>query len=225
MKPLILRLLAAVAAVLCPLASIAQTPAPTFTDAQLIEGIKSGLGLMVTQTVVQDSLKTGSPTLLAKASDELTKANKSDPVKRYDVAMADVVRRLTPQVADALRNSLKTMKVEDPKALLGGSSKALTEAWLKSSRSAVREALLPAVRKEITSADLKGKANTMLDAAFPMGVKGATKAVENLDYHLRDRLTDEAFKLLAAKEAQVRANPDLLKGNALAQKVFAAYKK
>lgn len=225
MKPLIPLLLAAVAAVFSPLVSTAQTPAPTFTDAQLIEGIKSGLGLMVTQTVVQDSLKPGSPTLLAKASEELTKANKADTVKRYDAAMADVVRRLTPQVADALRNSLKNMKVEDPKALLGGSSRALTQAWQQSSRSAVREAFLPAVRKEITSADLKGKAKAMLDAAYPAGVKGATTAVENLDYHLRDRLTDEAFKLLATKEAQVRANPDLLKGNALAQKIFAAYKK
>jgi hypothetical protein len=221
MKKLLPLLLLALAALFTPLASIAQTPPPVLSDTQLAEGLRSGFGTIITQTLTAGSIKVPAPKLMDEAEGLLVKANKADLSKRFNTALNDTVTRLTPKIAEALRASLKDLKFEDVNALLSGSSKAGTQFFQKSVQSSLRDTLLPVIRREIATANLTTSAKAMLDAAYPGGVKGATTAIGNLDYHIRDRAIAEAFKLIGEREAAVRKNPGLLTGNTLAQKVFA----
>jgi len=219
-------LLLALVAVFTPFVSTAQTPPPpALSDTQLAEGLRSGLGTLITQGITTGSIKVAPPKLLAESEPLLVKANKADVLKQFNTAMSDTVTRLTPKVTEAIRASLKDLKIEDAKALLAGSPNAATQYFQKAVQSSLKDSFLPVVRREISTAELTKKANAVIAAAYPAGVKGATSAVGDLDYHVRNQVIEQSFKLIAAQEAAVRKDPALLKGNTLAQKVFATAKK
>lgn len=191
----------------------------------MAEGFRSGFGMMVTQAVTPATVKVAPPKLFVAAGPILAEAKKSDVMTRFETALNDTVARVVPKAADELRNSLKGLKIEDTHATLAGSKKAGTEFWQKAAQGALRDALLPVIRREMTATELTGKANAVLNAAHPAGVRGGTAAVGTLDYHIRDRVAAECFRLIGEREAAVRADPTLLKGNTLAQAVFSAQKK
>lgn len=225
-----LRLLCFISAVACaPLALFAQTaptlpakPAlPALSPAQLNEGFKSGLISIVNEALVPTSIKVPAPALVAKAEADLAAKKKADTLKAFNAALADSVAKVAPQVADLIKKTLREMKIEDAKPLLAGGRDAGTHFLRKAVSASVQSTLLPAVKRVTASTDLANKGRAVLNAIEPLGVKGGNSMIVELDDYICNQVLAQSFKMIAAKEAAVRADPTLLKGNVLAQKVFA----
>lgn len=207
----------------------AQTAAPAakpaFTDAQMQDGLRSGLTTLATQAIKAGSIKVPTPAFMVKLRADLTANKKADALDRFESTLESVTRKLEPKVLDEIRKAIKTAKFKDAGAVLAGGPKAATEALKAATRSALEDAVLPGIRSEITAADLAGKTRAVFTAVNPAGLPDGNRVIVDLDYHIRKAVLDQAFALIAKEEAAARANPALFKGNAIAQKIFEAYKK
>ena len=223
------RVLWAVFVALVPDVTSAQTatPAkkPAFTDAQLTEGLRSGLTTISNQVLVAGAIKVPTPSLFTKSKAKLETAGKTDTLVQFENALGSVVKKLEPKVADEIRKALKTAKFNEPQKLLEGGGKTATESFRKASMSALNDAVLPIIRREISDADLTGKCRAVVAVVDPLNVASGNSITVDLDYFIRRQMLDQSFALIAKQEAAVRATPSLLKGNSTAQLVFEAYKK
>lgn len=223
-------LLWALAVALVPAFVSAQTPAapaakPTFTEAQLQDGLRSGLTTIATQAIKAGSIKVPTPSMMTKNKAVLEANKKVDVLTRFESTLDTVTKRLEPKVLDEIRKAIKNAKIADAGAAMDAGPKGATEALKKAAMSSLKDSVLPIVRTEMTSADLAGKARAVFLAIKPEGMPDSNRVVVDLDYAIRGAMLDQAFALMAKEEAAVRADPSLLKGNAVAQKLFAAYKK
>ncbi|MDF3056848.1 MAG: hypothetical protein K0R17_1063 [Rariglobus sp.] len=232
MIPLLRPFLLVSTVVFAPLATIAQTspaaPAatqPALSTAQMNEGLKTGLNFIVTQALVPGSIKVPPSPSLAKAGESLKKLNKEGVYEPFNRAFADTVAKVTPKAFELIKNALKDVKIEDAKTVLAGGPDAGTKFLQKAIGSSVNDALLPIVRQSITATGLTVKGREVFDEIEPQGVKGSARAISDFDYYICKQVIAQSFKLIAAQEAAVRANPALMKTNALAQKVFTEFKK
>ncbi len=220
------------AVVFAPLALVAQTspaaPAttvPALSPQQLNEGFRTGFNTIVTQALVPGAIKVSTPPLLANSGPILAKANKTEVLTDFNSALSETVGKVVPKAVDLIKTALKDVKIEDAKILLSGAPDAGTQFLRKAVGASVREALLPLVKQTTAATDLVAKAKTVLETMEPRGVKGGTRMIADLEDYVCNQVIAQSFKLIAQKEAAVRANPALLTGNVLAQKVFALYKK
>lgn len=199
--------------------------AAALSPAQLTEGLRTGLGSIISQALSEGNLSVAAPSALAKVQAALGKTGNAETAKSFSDALSAAVTALAPQVSGLMQSSATGLKIEDPKAVLAGSSDAATQLLKKSAGPALREKLLPLVKQATASSGLATKAKDMLALAGPFASLGGGKAVSDLDGYVCDQVIAQGFALMAKKEAEVRANPSLLTNNALAQKVFAAFKK
>ncbi|MET0263716.1 MAG: DUF4197 family protein [Rariglobus sp.] len=206
-----------------PTASVAKEPA--LTPAQINQGFKSGLTTIVNQALTPTAIKVPAPKLFAEAEAPLVKANKAAIYQRFNAALTETVNKTTPRAAELIKNAVKDLKIEDATPLLSGSSDAGTQFLRKAVQASVREALLPIIKQAATGAGLAVKAREVFSTLDAAGVKGGAKAISDLEEHVYKQVIDQSFKQIAQREAAVRAQPDLLTGNALGQKVFALAKK
>lgn len=206
----------------------AAAPTPALTSAQLNEGLKSGFTLIVSQALVPTSIKVPTPKVVTKAGAALAKNGKEAMLADFNKALAEVVAKSAPKAVDLIKNSTKDLKVTDAQALLTGPSDGCTTLFRKTVKDSVRDGLLQVVKQASTGAGLVAKARTLLTESHPQGlnaVDGGARTLVDMEDSVCNQIIDQCFKLIAQKEATVRANPSLLTGNALAQKVFEAYKK
>ncbi|CAM2912211.1 DUF4197 family protein [Rariglobus hedericola] len=212
-----------------PLALVAETkPAATQTvipAAQLTEGLKSGLGAIISQALGEGKLSVTPPPALAKLQTALSKTDKAETASGFSDALAATVAKLSPQMSSLLQTSVKDLSVADASSVLGGGTDAATQFLKKSAAPALREKLLPLVKQATASTGLATKAKDMLALAGPLAGFGGSKAVSDLDGYVCDQVIAQSFALMSKQEAAVRANPALLSSNPLAQKAFALFKK
>ncbi len=204
------------------------TPAPAasaaFSVQQLADGLKAGLGSILTQSLAGNSVTVAPPPALAKIQAALGKTDKAATAGGFGDAFKAVVAQVAPQAGGLFQGALKDAKIEDAQAVLSGGSDAGTRFLQKAVGPAVREKLLPLVKQATASSGLAAKAKDMLALAGPLAGLGGNKAVNDLDGYLTDQVLAQSFALIARQEAAVRANPSLITGSPLAQKVFAQFK-
>ena len=202
-------------------------PAPGgFSLQQLSDGLKAGLGSMISQSLGSGTLTVTPPPALAKIQTALSKTGNAAAGAGFEEALKAAVAQVSPQVAGLLKSDLSAVKPEDAQGLLAGGPDAATKFLQKSAGPALREKLLPLVKQATASSSVAAKAKEMLAAAGPLLAGfGTNKVVNDLDGYLCDQVLAQSFALVAKQEAAVRANPALLKDSPLAQKVFAAFKK
>lgn len=194
--------------------------------AQLSEGLKSGLGSILEQALSGgESIEVQAPSALSRIQAALSKSGKTESAASFSDALAGAVAKVSPEAADLMQSALKDVKIEDAQAVLSGGPDAGTQYFKKNAGPALREKLLPLVKQATASSGLAASAKEMLGAAGPLAALGGNKAIADLDGYVTDQVLDQSFALMAKQEAAVRANPSLLTGSPLAQKVFALFKK
>ena len=217
-----------------PFVVVAQTvpaapaKAPALQPWQLNDGLKSGLNAIVTQALVAGAIKVPTPRALEKTEPNLVKAKKESVLADFNKALADTTARVAAKSGDQIKNAVKDVKIEDATVLLSGAPDACTTFVRKTMGSDLRDAILVVVKQAASSTGLVAKARDVFNASNPrgaMGVDGGTHTLVEMNDYVCNQVLAQSFKLIAQKEAAVRANPSLLTGNALAQKVFEAYKK
>lgn len=193
--------------------------------AQLTEGLKAGLGSIITQSLASGSLNITPPSALAKIQTALTKSGNGEAASGFSTALTAAAAQVAPQATALMQSALKDVKIEDAKALLAGGPDAATQFLKKASGAALREKLLPLVKQATAASEVGAKAKAMLALAGPLAGLGGNKAVSDIDSYVTDQVLEKSFALMAKQEAAVRANPALLKDSPVAQKVFAMFKK
>jgi len=208
-------------------APVAPAPAAPggFSIQQLADGLKAGLGSMITQSLGSGTLTVTPPPALAKIQTALSKTGNAAAGAGFEEALKAAVAQVSPQVAGLLKSDLAAVKPEDAQGLLAGGPDAATKFLQQKIGPSLREKLLPLVKQATASSSAAAKAKEMLAAAGPLAGFGTSKVVNDLDGYLCDQVLAQSFALVAKQEAAVRANPALLKDSPLAQKVFAAFKK
>ncbi|MBW8782134.1 MAG: DUF4197 domain-containing protein [Verrucomicrobia bacterium] len=233
MTSLVRALVLFVAVLAAPVAFPAE-PAPAvpaapagLSDSELAAGLKSALGSALENALGKltqsGGLKLSPPPALAKIEAAVGKTNPAE-AGGVSSALSSVAAKLSPQMADLLRESFKNVKIEDAKAVLSGGPDAGTQFLRKAMGATLREKLLPLVKEATASAGVAAKAKDMLSAAGPLAALGGNKGIADLDGYVCDQVINKSFQLLAKEEAALRANPALLT-QPLAQKAFALFKK
>jgi len=226
MKPLFRSLVIGSALLAAPFALHAQVaPAGTLSNQQLSDGLKAGLGAIISQSLGQGNVSVSVPPALAKIQAALGKTANADKAAGFSSAFSAAVAQVAPQAKGLMQSALKETKVDDPKAVLAGGADAGTQYLKKAMAPAVREKLLPLVKLATASSGLSVKAKDMLALAGPLAALGGSKAIGDLDGYLCDQIIEQSFALVGKQEATVRANPALLTDSALGQKVFSMFKK
>lgn len=197
---------------------------PALSTQQLADGLKSGLGAIITQALGENKLTVTPPSALAKIETAVAKTH-PEAATGFSAALSAAVAQVAPQATGLLQTALKDLKIEDAKTVLSGGPDAATQYLKKTAGPVVREKLLPLVKQATAASGLAEKAKAMLGEAGPFAALGGGKAAADLDGYVCDQVIAQSFALMAKQEAAVRANPALLTNSPLAQKVFALFKK
>ena len=207
----------------------AVAPAPVATDGfsaqQLADGLKAGLGSVISQALGSGSLTVTPPPALAKIQAALSKTGNAATGAGFAEALSVAVAQVSPQVSGLLKSDLGAIKPEDAQGVLSGGPDAATKFLQQKMGPALKDKLLPLVKQATAASSMAAKAKEMLAVAGPFAGLAGNKAVNDLDGYLCDQVLAQSFALMAKQEAAVRATPALLKDSPLAQKVFAAFKK
>jgi hypothetical protein len=205
------------------------TPAPVvpggFSAQQLADGLRAGLGSVISQSLGSGTLNVTPPPALAKIQAALSKTGNTATSAGFEEALKAAVAQLSPQVAGLLKSDLTAIKPDDAPGVLSGGPDAATKFLQQKYGPTLKEKLLPLVKQATATSSTVAKAKEMLAVAGPFAGLAGNKAVNDLDGYLCDQVLAQSFALMAKQEAAVRANPALLKDSPLAQKVFAAFKK
>jgi len=196
-----------------------------FSDAQLSDGLKSGLGTALEtamgKLVQPGALQVSPPPALAKIEAASGNAAQGDGLtSSLNVAVAKVA----PQAAELMRATFKDVKLVDAKAALLNAPAGGTQYLKKTMTPALREKLLPLVKQAVTAAGVEEKANRLLASAGPLASLAGGKSLANIDGYVCDQVINQSFKLMSKEEGAIRANPSLLE-NPLARKIFSLIKK
>jgi hypothetical protein len=223
--PLSLTAATPVAPAAAPVAPAAPAAPAGFSTQQLVDGLKAGLGSVISQSLGSGTLTVTPPPALAKIQAALSKTGNAAAGTGFEEALKAAVAQVSPQVAGLLKSDLASIKPEEAQGLLAGGPDAATKFLQQKIGPNLREKLLPLVKQATASSSTAAKAKEMLALAGPFAGIAGNKAVNDMDAYLCDQLLAQSFALVAKQEAAVRANPALLKDSPLAQKVFAAFKK
>lgn len=198
------------------------------TQAQLLGGVKSGLGLAVeyatTEMAKPGAFQLNGPSSMAKLQAALVKANQTGALDGFKASLSQAAASVAPQATAALKSSLSTLALDDAVALASGAPDSATRLLRKTSEAALRTKLLPLVNEAIAANGSAAKAKELAAKAGPfaamMGVPGAA----DLENYVLTQVIDTSFGYVSKQEAAFRANPAQLK-DAQAAKVFALGKK
>lgn len=209
-----------------PPAPVAPAVAPTgFSAQQLSDGLKAGLGSMISQALGSGTMTVTPPPALAKIQAAVSKSGNASAGDGFSSALSAAVAQVSPQVADLLKNNLSVIKPEDSQGVLAGGADAATQYLQKAVGPTMREKLLPLVKQAMASSGTATKAKEMFAAAGPFAGLAGNKALGDLDGYVCDQLLSQSFALIGKQEAAVRANPALLSSSPTAQKIFSYFQK
>jgi hypothetical protein len=194
------------------------------TSAQLLEGLKGGLGTLVTvagaELVKPGALDIAAPASMAKLESTLKRLNQSGAFDSFKASLQQAAVSVAPQTTAILKTAVGPLTLADAQSLVGGPPDAATKLLRKSAEATLRTQLMPTVQQAIAANGTAAKAKELAAKAGPMAAMMGVPSAADLEGHLLNQVLDASFGYLAKQEAAFRANPAQFK-NAVAAKVFA----
>jgi hypothetical protein len=211
---------------------------------QMVVGLKEALSNGVQQAVgrlghadgfltnlnvkipMPDKLRTVERTLRAVKQEKLA----DDFVNTMNHAAEQAV----PEAAGVFGDAIKSMSMEDAKAILTGTNNAATQYFRRTTETNLFEKFLPVVKKAtdqtgVTSAYKRlmaeasaGNSFGSFGSSFGRSVLGAESV--DVDAYVTNKALDGLFTMVAEEEKRIRENP-VARTSALLQQVFGAVKK
>jgi len=112
------------------------------------------------------------------------------------------------------------MSLADAKSILKGPDDAATQYFRKTSEAKLKERFLPIVKSATDQAGVTAAYKKLISKAGPAAQFLGTGATD-LDGYVEGKAVDGLFKMIAAEEKNIRANP-LARSTDLLKKVFGA---
>lgn len=198
------------------------------TSAQLLDGLKAGLGTLVgvagAELMKPGAVQVAAPSSMAKLETTLRRMNQSGAFEGFKASLNQAAATVAPQTTAVLKAAVGPLTVADARSLVGGPPDAATQLLRKSADAALRAKLMPLVAEAIAANGTAAKAKDLLAKAGPMAAMMGVPSTADLEKHLYAQVLDVSFGYLGKQEAAFRADPAQFK-NAVAAKVFSLGKK
>lgn len=198
------------------------------TSAQLLSGLKSGLGtaldLSTGELAKPGAFQMPVPPSMAKLESAVKKLNQTGLLDSFKASLNQSAASVAPQTTAAMKESVGALTLDDAAALTGGGSDAATKLLRKAAEPVLRAKLMPLVAQAIASNGSAAKAKELATKAGPMAAMLGVPSAGDLEGYVFTQLLDTSFAYLAKQEAALRANPGAMKDK-FAALVFGAAKK
>jgi Protein of unknown function (DUF4197) len=208
-------------------------------SAQIGSGLKEALGKGVSNAVASlgcdggflknADVKIPLPGTMQKIESGLRLAGQGQMVDEFVAAMNHAAEKAVPVAAGVFGDAIKQMSITDAKSILSGAPDAATQFFRRTSETNLHAQFLPLVKKATDAAgatarykELTGKfaAVSALGSLFGAKTGGATSPLD-VDSYVTSKAMDGLFKMVAAEEKNIRANP-LARTSEVLKSVFGA---
>jgi len=164
-------------------------------------------------------VRIGLPQALQDASGLLRTLGQGQRLDELVNAMNRAAEAAVPLARDMLVGAVKSMNVQDAKAILGGGETAVTQFFVDKTRAPLGDKFLPVVKKTTTRVNLAEKYNQVAGKAAAVGLlKGEAVTIER---YVTGKALDGLYFMIGEEEKKIRQDP-VGTGSALLKKVFGA---
>lgn len=199
------------------------------SNADASAGLKQALTQGATQAVASlgrsdgflgnPEVKIPLPKSLAKVEGVLRMAGMGKQADELVTAMNRAAEAAVPEAKPLLTNAIKSMTVEDAKNILTGGDDSVTQFFKSKTSAQLTEKFLPIVKKHTANVGLAQKYNEYAGKGAQLGLVKSEDA--QIDNYVTRAALDGLYKMIAAEERAIRANPMQAAGS-MAKKVFGA---
>lgn len=141
--------------------------------------------------------------------------------KEFDALETGMNRAAEVAVHDAkplLVNAIRNMSVADAKSILSGGDDSVTKFFRDKTQTDMFQKFLPIVTQYVNKLGLARQYNSLAGQASKFGL--VKEADANIETYVTNRAMDGLYKVIAAEEKAIRADP-VGTGSAILKKVFA----
>lgn len=159
------------------------------------------------------------PAALAKGQTVLRMAGMGKEADELVTAMNRAAEAAVPEAKPLVANAIKSMSVEDAKNILTGGDDSVTQFFKSKTSAQLTEKFLPIVKKYTAQVGLAQKYDQLAGQGAQLGLIKQEDA--QIDSYVTRSALDGLYKMIAAEEKSIRANPMAAAGS-MAKKVFGA---
>ena len=206
---------------------------------QMVGGLKEALGKGIEHAVAtlgcnngfltNRNVKIPMPEKLQKVESVLRAAGQNQMADDFVTSMNRAAEQAVPVAVSIFGTAIKQMSIADAKAILAGPDDAATQFFRRATQTNLQAKFYPIVQKATDQVGvtaqykaMMGKFSAVDTVSSLFGSKSATKlSTGDVDTYITDKAMDGLFKLVAAEEKNIRANP-LARTSDLLQKVFGS---
>jgi hypothetical protein len=159
------------------------------------------------------------PGVLQQAEPLLRMAGRGKDVDQLVTTMNRAAEAAVPEAKALLLAAVKSMTVQDAKAILTGGDDSVTQYFRSKTQDALTQRFMPVVKKHTERLAVSNQYNQLAGQAAGVGlVKGEDAKIEG---YVTRKALDGLYLMIAEEERAIRKNPMGAAGS-LAKKVFGA---
>ncbi|MDD5028651.1 MAG: DUF4197 domain-containing protein [Rhodoferax sp.] len=159
------------------------------------------------------------PNYLQDVSSLLHTLGQGDRLDALVATMNQAAEAAVPLAREMLVGAVKSINVQDAKAILTGGETAVTQFFVDRTRNPLSEKFLPIVRRTTARAQLAEQYNQIASKASGLGLlKGEVVSIER---YVTSKALDGLYFMIGEEEKKIRRDP-VGTGSALLKKVFGA---
>jgi len=187
------------------------------------------------------------PPSVEKAANIVSKVGGKKYVDDFDAAINHAAEKAMPEAYNIFSNSIKKMSIKDAEKLLKGGKHSATDFFREKDSKILYEKFYPIIKKSVENTGVmkyygafkgyydkyvpstKSSSGSILGSVMNIA-KSTVGNKYNIDLsqkgindYVTKKAVDGLFKMMAAQEEKIRANP-MQAASSLVKKVFSAYK-
>lgn len=169
-----------------------------------------------------DLVKIPLPGKVEKVANLARKLGGKRYVDEFVTTMNRAAEKAVPEAATIFSDSIRDMSVQDAEKILSGGDDSATQYFRKTSGAKLAEKFKPMVKQATDAAGVTTAYKQMVGQAGPMVSMLGGNDMTDVDSYVTNKAIDGLFKMIAAEEKRIRANP-LASGSDLMKKVFSSF--
>lgn len=185
----------------------------------VVAGLKQGLDTGVDRALAElgkpdgffanPEFKIPLPGELAKGEQVLRKLGQDALADELILSLNRAAEKSVAETAPIFKDAITNMSLADARAILDGPADAATSYFRKNTEEKLRAKMMPIVTAATDASGVGAAYKRFAGRAAPVSGLLGPKATASLDLdrYVTDRALDGLFKVVAAQEAQLRADP------------------
>jgi hypothetical protein len=220
-------------------AAASQLGLNSLSQEQVVQALKDALGQGVQEAVARLghdggfltnlSVKIPMPEKLRAVEKTLRKLKQDTLADEFVATMNHAAEQAVPVAAPVFADAIKTMTIEDAKAIRTGPNDAATQYFQRVTRTNLHEKFLPIVKSATDKTGVTSNYKKLMDKLEEiklfgsLGEKLISKESVDVDAYVTGKALDGLFVMVAAEEKRIRENATARTTDVM-QKVFGALK-